>query len=1042
MRSLFILVSICMLIFQPSADALFFHKKDYKQIFINNAYNAEKRKDFKSAFHSYEKAIYYYPKDKKVIEAYAKFCERNNYLDKAQILYSKLYILTKDSRYLFKANINAIKNGKLANKEIQKTTKNKNLTSLQRKELSQTLIFHYAYEKNWPKVRKTCDSLGIRDIGIDLIKTCTMASEKAADKKGLLKYSIRNSELSPKDSDIINKIITVTESLKDYKTEAIFVKKLSALNPKDNGIKYKLAGIYEKQKDWRKAAKVYEGLMASGDKSEHVKKSYAYVLSQLHPKKEIKKQPIEQAKNIYPKHIYLPKPLSRFKLAEKKFYEAWKEKDYDTAQKQLSEMLKEQPNNKKLIKHRVDIDVSQKDYADAIAYFEKIKTSSITDVKFLAFLYSKTDNNKKALEIIEGSLQEKPENKELLKLALEYSMALKDWDKAIVYVDKLLVFEPESEKLLKQAGDLYSIKKDFPCAIEYYEKLVEYYPKPEYKTDLANFYMANKEFEAAQTILEPLYCEYPEDKKITDVYLNSLLAQQKLTEAYSVIIDRHLEDTKEGYSVFGDLDMQHKNYESAKYNYYQALQFAPEDLTLQNKLADTYRMLDCFGIAKKIYCCILSIDPVNIGARMGLGSIEIEKKNYNKARQIFCCILKEDPEYKPAKMGIAYSYVANGERFNALDTLNQIPPDEESNLLKAKIYYDLGMPTDAKENLAYTTSQDAQELKYKIRRDDAITFTPTYSFLKQTLGPNFRLNYQMGGVRLAKNIDRNTNVFLNYNVYTYTSEDFTGLTNVTHEFRGGTHSRPTEKLEYHTDLGVKVFEFDNGSMIVTDDWIKRYINDKFAVKLGFYRDNLIQTYTSAVGRPISGVFTGRVADTRTYLEYEARFPKDFYSFGRACYGVMYAQNLPTNQYLEGMLGVGKLLYNNPKNPIIQKINFDLVTFNWTYQYNLLNLFDSTTGQVFGGYFSPNFFTSNTANLKLEGEIKKLRLKYGCTGFAGVQISNAPAFTELTWGVGPYLTYKVNEHIDINASYQYFDWAFMKRHLFMVNAVIRGFKKNG
>lgn len=1033
MRGLWSLVIICVLIFQTPTEAFLFQKKDYKQIMLNYAYNAEKRKDYKSAFRSYEKAMYYYKKDRKVLESYAKFCERRNYLDKAEELYSKLYLLTKDKQYLFKVYICSIKNGKFSNEQIQKIIQDKTLTSFQRNELNRALIFHFAYKKDWKKVKKTCDSLQAKDISNDIIKTCLAANEKISDKKGLLKYYIRNYEFSQKDSDAINKVILAAESINDLNVQGVFVKKLSELNPDDNGIKYKLAGIYEKQKKWSKAAKVYENLMTSGDKSEHVKNSYAYVQSQLNPKKLLIVKPTIAE--------YKPKPLTGFKLAEKKFYEAWKEKNYDSAQKYLSEMLKEQPGNKKLLKHRVDIDVSQENYADSITYFEKIKTNSISDTKFLAFLYSKIDNNDKALEIIEEALKEKPENKELLSLALEYSMVLKNWDKAIIYTDKLLIYEPKSEKLLKSAGDLYSIKKDFSSAIKYYKELIQYYPMPEYQRELANFYMANKEFEAAQTILEPLYCACPKDEKIIKAYLDSLMSQQKLMEAYSVVLEQHLENSKEGYVVFGNLDMLNKHYDLAKNNYLRALQLDPENISLQNQLADAYRLLDCFNAAQKIYCCILSKDPTNFDARMGLGSIEIEKKNYNKARHIFCSILQEDSDYKPAKMGIAYSYIASGEKFNALTTLSQIDSDEESNLLKAKIYYDMGMPTDSKENLAYTKSQEAKELKYKIRRDDAITFTPTYSFLKQTLGPNFRLNYQMGGVRLAKNIDKNTNVFMNYNVYTYTSEDFTGLTNVTHEFRGGAHSRPEEKLEYHTDLGVKVFEFDNGSMIVTDDWIKRYINDKFAVKLGFYRDNLIQTYTSAVGRPINGVFTGRVADTRTYLEYEARFPKDFYSFGRACYGVMYAQNLPTNQYLEGMLGVGKLLYNNPKNPIIQKINFDLVTFNWTYQYNLLNLFDSTTGAVFGGYFSPNFFSSDTANLKLEGEIKKLKLKYGCTGFAGVQYSNAPVFTELTWGVGPYLSYKVNDYIDINASYQYFDWAFMKRHIFLVNAVIRGFKKN-
>lgn len=1031
MRGLSILILIFMLIFQAPANAFLFQKKDYKQIFLNNAYNAEKRKDFKSAFHSYEKALFYYKKDRKVIESYARFCERQNFLDKAEDLYQKLYILTKDKQYLFKSNLCAIKNGKKSKSEIDKIVNDKSLTAAQKNELNKALIYHYVYKKDWSNVKKSCDKIAKKDLGIDTITTCVQSSEKTTDKKDTLGYYLRLYDFNKKNYNIINKVLALAQELDDFKTQEKFIKLLSELNPTDRGIKYRLAGLYEKYKDYKAAAKVYEGLIAQGDKSEHVKSSYAYVLSQLHPKK----QPMEKTQKFYP-----PKPLSGFKLAEKNFYEAWKEKNYESAQKYLSEMLEEQPNNKKLLRHRVDIDVSQNNYADAIIYFEKIKTSSITDTKFLAFLYSKTENYSTALEIIEKALQESPENKELLSLALEYSMALKNWDKGIFYTEKLLVYEPKSENLLKSAGDLYSIKKDFSNSIKYYEKLIEYYPKVEYKLELANFYMASNQFESAQIILEPLYCRYPDEKKITEAYLNSLLAQQKLMESYFVVRDRNLLNTKEGYTVLGDLDMKYKHYDSAGHHYYKALQLDPGNLMLQNKLADAYRSFGCINGAEKIYCCILRKDPKNFGARMGLGSIETERKNYKKARQIFCCILKEDPCYKPAKMGLAYSYVANNEKFNALDVLNQLPPNEESSLLKAKIYYDLNMPTDSKENLAYTTGQEAKELRYKIKRDDAITITPTYSFLKQTLGPNFRLNYQMGGVRLSKNIDRNTNVFMNYNVYVYTSEDTTGLTNVTNEFRGGAHGRPREKFEYNTDVGVKVFEYDDGAMIVTDDWIKYYVNDKVALKLGFYRDNLIQTYTSAVGRPISGVFTGRVADTRTYLEFDTRFPKDFYSFGRACYGVMYAQNLPTNQYLEGMLGVGKLLYNNPKNPVIQKVNFDLVTFNWTFQYDLLNLHDSS-GILFGGYFSPNYFSSNTANLRLEGEIKKLKLKYGCAGFAGVQISNSPAFTELTWGVGPYLSYRVNDHIDINASYQYFDWAFMKRHIFLVNAVIRGFGKN-
>lgn len=1030
MRGLLISILICFFLLQSPAEAYLFQKKDYKHIFLNNAYKAEKRKDMKQAFHSYEKAMYYYKKDKNIIEAYAKFCERQKFFDKAEELYGKLYVLTKDQKYLFNSNLCEIKNGKLSNEQIKKIIENKNLTSAQKKELNQSLIFHYAYKNDWKKIKETCDNLPTNTIGQESIDTCIAANEKT-NKKSPLKYYLRRQELYPEDSGTINKIITIAEGLNDYSTQEKFIKKLSSLNPADNGIKYRLAGVYEKQRNWKKAASVHEGLMTSGDTSEHVKNSYNYVLSELNPKKAPKETP------------YKPKPPSKFKIAEKNFYEEWKAKNYETAQTYLSEMLRIEPKNQKLLKHKIDIDISQENYQDAINTFEqinKMENLTIEDTKFLAFLYSKKGNNLKALEIIDNQLVKHPNNKTLLNLALEYSMADKNWDKAIVYNDKLLELEPKSEKLLKSGGDLYSIQKEFSKAASYYEKLVKIYPKTEYKLALANLYMASKNFEAAQSILEPLYYKGTPSEEIIEAYLNTLLAQQKTYDAYAVIRQNNLLNTKEGYTVLGDLNLRNKKYSLAANYYFRALELDPKDTIIKNNLADSYRLLGHIPSSTALYREVLAQDPGNLEARLGLGSVEIEKKNYKKSREIFRSILSENPDYKPAKVGIAYSYLANDEKLSALDTLDQLPPSEDTNLLKAKIYYDMNMPTDSRENLSGIEGAEAEELKYKIKRDNAITITPTYSFLKQTLGENFRLNYHMGGLRVAKNIDRNTNVFMNYNIYAYSSEDSEGLNNITHEFRGGVHGKPTEKVEYHTDFGVKVFEFDNGSMVVTDDWVKYRVNDKFALKLGFYRDNLIQTYTSAVGRYIDGVFTGRVADTRTYLEYEAKFPKDIYSFGRVCYGVMYAQNLPTNQYLEGMLGVGKLLYNNPKNPIIQKVNFDLVTFNWTYQYNLLNLYNSA-GVLFGGYFSPNFFTSNTANLKLEGEIKKLKLKYGCTGFAGVQISNAPSFTELAWGVGPYLSYKVNDHIDLNASYQYFDWAFMKRHIFLVNLVIRGFREN-
>lgn len=1031
MKGLCIFAIACVLIFQSPANAFsLFHKKDYKQIILNNAYNAEKRKDYKSAFHSYEKAMYYYKKDVKVLEAYATFCERKNYYDKAQEVYSRLYVLTKNPKYLNKVNVCAIKNGKLSNQEIQKIINNKTLTQQYKKDLSKALIFHYSYKKDWKRVKNACDRLAENDVRIDIVKTCLIASENTSDKKGILRYGIINSALSPQDTDIINKVITTAEILKDYKTEAIFVKKLSDLNPEDKGIKYKLAGVYEKQKDWLKALKVYQDLRLAGDTSEHVKSSYKYVLSEINGAKQM---PLGE------KSIYRPKPLSPFKIAEKQFYEAWKIKDYENAQIYLSKMLTEQPNNKKLLKHRVDIDVSQENYAAAIQDFEKINTNSVEDTKFLAFLYSKIDDNKKALEIIENAMQISPNNKDLLELALQYSMAEKNWDSAITYGKELLASNPKSEKLLKIVGDLYSAKEDFPNAINYYEKLVNINPKLEYQQELANLYMANQDFEDAEKLLEPLYSQYPDDKKITDSYLNALLAQKKTKEAYWVIKDRNMEETPEGHMIIGDLALQYKHYDMAANNYSKALQLTPKSTIIKNKLGDSYRLMGYKTAAANAYRQVLYEEPKNLEARLGMGSLETDKKHFNNARSIFYSILQDKPDYKPAKVAIAHSYIANDQKLSALEELDKLPDDDETKMMKAQVFYNMNMRTDAKQEIRDVYNWDSKDLKYTIKRDNAITIIPSYTGFYQTLANEFRLNYQKYGVAVSKNVNDNANVFMEYNVFWYQSGASQFLSNVTNEFKGGIQQRVNRKWEYRADLGVKAFQNQSG-MLLSNSWLRYYFNDWFNLKLGFYRNNVEQSFTSAVGQYINGIYTGQVAENRVFLEYEAKLPYQFYSFGRGSYGLMTAQNMPTNQFFEGFAGIGKAFYSNPKNPWINIIAFDAVTYNSAYQYNLLNLYNST-GQLFGGYFSPSYFNATTGNLKLEGYIKKLRLHYGVKAFGGIQQALSPDQQTPTYGYNPYVALDINDHLTINASYNHFTYADLQRDIFMFNLVIRGFRRN-
>lgn len=661
---------------------------------------------------------------------------------------------------------------------------------------------------------------------------------------------------------------------------------------------------------------------------------------------------------------------------------------------------------------------------------------------------------KKALEITEELLQKYSNDEKLITLALENAMAQKDLDKALIYAEKLLVLYPNSEHLLKTKWDIHSITKDFPNAIIAYEKLIETYPKLEYQLELPSFYMENNDFVKAQEVIEPLYFANLDNETVVQTFLKILLIQEKKQQAYWLIKKHHLEETKDGLQIFGDMAMLDRDYNSAQNYYIKALKLDAENENIKNNLAQTYRTLKKPNEATQLFREVLAKNPGNLEAKIGLGYLEIDKKEFKKSREYFNKILAEKPDYKPARMGIVNSYIANNDRFQTLDALDKMVQDQEVEQIRAQTYYNMGMFSEAKEilndsglnnpasqssTLNGSVNKDADDLRYKIKRNQAITITPTYSFLIQQLAENYKLDINKIGTNVSQMVDGNKNVFLDYNLYVYSSGQFgpNQLNNVTNELRAGVQARPNKKSEYRADIGCKFFEFGRGEMINTDSWFKHYFNDKFTLKAGFRRNNIEQSYLSAVGYTIDGIFKGRAAENKTYLEYEYKFPKQYYAFGRLGYGLITEQNIQTNQYVEGMLGFGRVLYNNPDNKWINLVTADLVSYNVSYQYNLLDI-PNKDGTIFGNYFSPGFFTANTLNIKAEGEIKKWRLKYGLKGFFGEQVAITPNQFNPTGGFSPYISCKLNDHITFNGAFNYFNYADVQRYQAIFNLVIRRF----
>lgn len=388
-------------------------------------------------------------------------------------------------------------------------------------------------------------------------------------------------------------------------------------------------------------------------------------------------------------------------------------------------------------------------------------------------------------------------------------------------------------------------------------------------------------------------------------------------------------------------------------------------------------------------------------------------------------------------------YLADGQNMKALEILNTMPQDEEVKYAKAVAYNNIKMYSDAKKALKGLITEKAKKLNYEIQQSQALTFTPSYIFLNQELTEVYDLDIRKVEMELSKYSENNLKAFIDYGMYLYISGNYKGdhLEDLTNEIRGGYEGRISEKIEQRTDIGIKVFQ-NGGALLNTNSWIKYYFNDALSLKIGFKRNNAEQSYLAAVGFPLNGDFTGRVAYNTGYTELRGDLPNRYYFLTNVGGGVFTAQNLPTNPFIEGTAIIGREVYKNPDNLWFQSLKIEAMSYNASYHQNLLSIpgvGPKNINRVFGGYFSPSFTSANTINMNLEGEHKKWNIKYGISGFIGGQVIFSPDQTRPNYGISPYLRWKLNDHLAVTLTYSYSNYLTFIRHFAMINIDIKLFR---
>lgn len=550
------------------------------------------------------------------------------------------------------------------------------------------------------------------------------------------------------------------------------------------------------------------------------------------------------------------------------------------------------------------------------------------------------------------------------------------------------------------------------------------------------------EYVRQESIISMLQRESAESKNTLSVFCDCFLDAKKLQEKYEDLKKSGQENSTEGFLIQADIAIIEKKYFKSEEFYKKALEFDKDNENIKAKLAFCFRKQKKYESAAKIYNDLLQKNPDSLETQINSAYLEMDKENYNNAIGKFQKILNKNPDYRPAKMGLVYSYTSAAQYFSALEILNNMPKDEEVNSTKSYIYYTLGMYSDANKNLKGYINKDTIDLANQIKKLRAFTFTPSYTFLNQELSETYDLDVRKIGLMLSEYGANNIKGFIDYGMYIYMSGPYKDnhFEDVANEIKGGIEGRPTEKFAFRSDIGIKVFQVQGG-MLITDSWFKYYLNDNLKFKLGFFRNNLEQSYLSAVGIPIHGIFTGQIAINKAYLEIEGRLPKKSYCVLKFNGGAMTAQNLPTNAFVDSFVILGKNIYDNHDNEWIQHAALEFMTNNISYQMNMFSIPGADPPKnTFGGYFSPSFYNAETLNFNVEGSNKKLRLKYGLKCFLGYQTMFSPDASSVVYGIYPYAAYNLNDHLAVNLSYIYSNYASVLRHFFMISVDVKLFRK--
>ena len=291
-----------------------------------------------------------------------------------------------------------------------------------------------------------------------------------------------------------------------------------------------------------------------------------------------------------------------------------------------------------------------------------------------ALLLHKKGQLKEAENLYKSILENSSNNFEVIHLLGVIKIQLKEFEKAIVWLNKAISINPNNHSVFNNLGVCYKELKKYNEALNNFQNAIKI--KPDYAEAYNNLAIIYK----------------------------SLENYKEAIKNYNKAI-RLKPDYAEAYNNLGLILLKSKDLKEAKKYFQQAIKFKFDYAEAYNNLGITQNRLEETENAKESLAYAIKLRPDYAEAYNYLGTILLRLEEKNKAKEYFEQTIKLKPDYADAYNNLGITYNALGDITKAKESLEYAiklkPNYAEAYNNISSVYVQLDEITKAKESLEY-----------------------------------------------------------------------------------------------------------------------------------------------------------------------------------------------------------------------------------------------------------------------------------------------------------------------------------------------------